>query len=634
MKISRLFIRLLTFICLVISSHTLNAQLNATTIGDAVDIGGNCFIITPDELWQSGGVWYNNPIDFDEDFTIYYQNNFGINDANGADGMALVFKTTQNPIIGGEGGGVGYEGINESLIVEFDTFTNPENGDLPSDHISIMRNGVPNHNASNNLAGPIQASVISPNIEDGADHEIKIQWNATAQIFDVYFDCVLRLSLNLDIEANIFNGDETVYFGFVGSTGGFSNLHQVCFNSITFVENLLFEDQTICVGDNYDIDATVPSGVSYSWSPIAGVSDPNIANPTLAPTVTTTYTVTISDTCGETTTEQVTITVEPIDTPVFDAIPTICQGDMLAPLPTTSNNGITGAWSPIINNQATTTYTFTPDNQCSPEVTLEVVVNPTDDSEFSIQATCDGALISSLNQPGGTFSFNPVPTDGAVIDATTGTVTNGIPDTTYTVRYTTNGICPSFGELSFTVFPEEDPSFELIPTCDGATVNILGDAGGTFAFDVDPMDGAVIDVNSGTVTNAVSGSSYSVSYTTNIGFCPETEVNTFTVEITNDPGFTMLATCDGGVVDTFVTAGGVYSFNPLPVDGALIDAATGTVTNASPSATYTIEYTFDGPCPSSSLVDLTVLDEDDSTFSIVPTCEGGFVDMVVTPGGI
>ncbi len=46
-------------------------------------------------------------------------------------------------------------------------------------------------------------------------------------------------------------------------------------------------------------------------------------------------------------------------------------------MPTTSNNGITGTWSPALNNSATTTYTFTPDTgQCANNITMQIVVNP------------------------------------------------------------------------------------------------------------------------------------------------------------------------------------------------------------------------------------------------------------------
>jgi hypothetical protein len=46
-------------------------------------------------------------------------------------------------------------------------------------------------------------------------------------------------------------------------------------------------------------------------------------------------------------------------TPIFTPVAPVCSGGLIL-LPTTSNNGITGSWSPSINNQATTTYTFTP----------------------------------------------------------------------------------------------------------------------------------------------------------------------------------------------------------------------------------------------------------------------------------
>lgn len=190
------------------------AQLNASLIGDAIDQGGNCFIITQDVLNQAGGVWYDNPIDFDDDFTIYYQNNFGSN-ANGADGMALVFKGNAVPEIGNAGGGVGYEGIIPSLVVEFDTFTNGVNGDPFFDHIGIQTGGNPNHNNPLfNLAGPVQANISSINIANGVAYSIKIDWVAATQTFEVFFDCELRLSLNYDIKTDIFSGDNSVFFWF------------------------------------------------------------------------------------------------------------------------------------------------------------------------------------------------------------------------------------------------------------------------------------------------------------------------------------------------------------------------------------------------------------------------------------
>jgi gliding motility-associated-like protein len=443
-------------------SPVVRAQLNATIIGDAINQGNNCYTITQNLEFQSGGVWYDNPIDFDEDFTILYQNNFGSLDANGADGMALVFKRTATPQLGNAGGGLAYEGISPSLVIEFDTFQNGDLGDPAFDHISIMRNGNPNHNnGASNLSGPIQASATSVNIEDGDTHEIKIEWIAATNRLNVYFDCVLRLTLNQDVKTTIFSGDDSVFFGFVGSTGGFTNIHEVCFNSISFVDNLQLQDEFICLGSSMTVDASIPSGSTYSWSPTTGISNPNIPNPVFSPTVTTTYTVTISDVCGDTTVEEFTLSVLPVEDPVFNPIAAICAGDALAPLPTTSLNGITGSWSPNLNNTQTTTYTFTPDNPCATTTTLEVVVNPLRIPTFNaVDAICEGDMLAPLP----TISNNG-------IEGTWSPPLNNTATTTYTFTPNDTSLCEQQTSLEIVVIPLVVPEFNPIaPICEGDTI--------------------------------------------------------------------------------------------------------------------------------------------------------------------
>ena len=74
------------------------------------------------------------------------------------------------------------------------------------------------------------------------------------------------------------------------------------------------------------------------------------------------------------------ITVNPSITPTFTQVDPICNGDVLGELPTISNNGITGTWSPAIDNTLTTTYTFAPDTTQQIKLcvnqTMEITVNP------------------------------------------------------------------------------------------------------------------------------------------------------------------------------------------------------------------------------------------------------------------
>ena len=113
-------------------------------------------------------------------------------------------------------------------------------------------------------------------------------------------------------------------------------------------------------------DASI-EGITGTWSPDA-IST--------AAAGTVTYVFTPNDPAQCAVQATIDITVNPEMAPIFDPIAPICAGDALSPLPTVSNEGVTGSWSPDLNNTETTTYTFTPSaGQCATPVTLIIVVN-------------------------------------------------------------------------------------------------------------------------------------------------------------------------------------------------------------------------------------------------------------------
>uniref|UniRef100_UPI003009C738 PKD domain-containing protein n=1 Tax=Mesoflavibacter sp. CH_XMU1422-2 TaxID=3107770 RepID=UPI003009C738 len=183
----------------------------------------------------------------------------------------------------------------------------------------------------------------------------------------------------------------------------------------------------------------------------------------------------------------------------------------------------------------------------------------------------------------------------------------GGPNEPIYVRIEASGDATCYSATAMPLFnlivnANDDSSFTATPTCDGAVMSNVVTPGGTFAL---TTTGAMIDSATGTVTGAASGSTHTVTYTTT-GTCPTTTTVNFTVLTTDDPTFTMQPTCDGAVVDSSVSSGGTYAFNPLPGDGALIDSGTGTITNGTSGATYTVEHTTSGVCPASTTVDVTV----------------------------
>lgn len=261
-----------------------------------------------------------------------------------------------------------------------------------------------------------------------------------------------------------------------------------------------------------------------------------------------------------------------------------------------------------------------------------ITVTPNADASFTLNANCTGATATINGTTGGTFAFDPDLGDGALINSSTGTITNGISGTTYTVTYTISGMCGDSSTENVTILPAENASFNLNASCTGATTTINGTIGGTFAFDPDLGDGAAIDSNTGTISNGVPGTTYTVRYTTP-GTCADTSTQTVMILLNDDASFSLTATCTGATATINGTTGGTFSFDPNPNDEAAIDSNTGTISNGVPGATYTVRYTTSGSCSNTNTEMVTVLPSDDASFSLTPNCNGATATINGTVGG-
>lgn len=202
-------------------------------------------------------------------------------------------------------------------------------------------------------------------------------------------------------------------------------------------------------------------GYTYSWTPTAYLNDPNIPNPVATPPTTTVYTVTVTDTVNNCiTTDQVTITVN-TTTPSFTNPGPLCQGTAFT-LPNSSNEGITGTWSPAVNNNSTTTYSFTPDGgQCAPGIQMTVVINP--------------AAIPEFNNPGpicaGTVYTLPATSNNGVTGTWSPAIDN-TQSTTYTFTPGNPG-CASSVTMTVVVNNQVIPAFTNPgPLCSGASFTL------------------------------------------------------------------------------------------------------------------------------------------------------------------
>jgi len=202
--------------------------------------------------------------------------------------------------------------------------------------------------------------------------------------------------------------------------------------------------------------STINALPTQSTNTITGTWSPALTN-----TQTTTYTFTpTSGSCALTNT--MTVVVTPRTTPTFNELSPKCAGSTISNLPQTSLNGIVGTWSPSINNQQTTTYTFTPNsNMCSFGVTATQIVNPVLSPLFSqIAPICSGQSFSlpTTSENGISGSWSPA--------------LNNTSTTTYTFTPSA-GICANSIEMTVVVNPIITPVFEQVSSiCEGSSFEL------------------------------------------------------------------------------------------------------------------------------------------------------------------
>ena len=204
----------------------------------------------------------------------------------------------------------------------------------------------------------------------------------------------------------------------------------------------------ICRGGTFTLPTTSINNIPGTWSPA-------INN-----TATTTYTFTPnSGQCANTATMMVTID-QPV-TPIFTQVAQICSGGTFS-LPTTSNNNISGIWSPANNNTSTTTYTFTPNSgQCASTASMTVAVGPPATPTFTqVAQICSG----------GTFTLPT--TSNNNFTGTWSPAINNTSTTTYT--FTPNvGQCATTTTMTVSVESPVTPTFtQVAQTCSGGTFSL------------------------------------------------------------------------------------------------------------------------------------------------------------------
>jgi gliding motility-associated-like protein len=387
-------------------------------------------------------------------------------------------------------------------------------------------------------------------------------------------------------------------------------------------------DQSICDGGSVQIGGSpTASGnatsYAYQWSPVNGIDDASISNPTTNTTITTVYTVTVIDSNGCELSDDVRIgvSVPPIvdaglDRAICEGTTTTLGGNPTATSSQTSN--FTYLWlpfedlddnnisNPIAATTITTTYflTVTDEFGCtaSDDVTVSVTnvlyVDAGDD-----QLICDGTSIQLGGNPtatGNATSYSYLWNNSQDLDAND--ISNPIATpsgtTTYTLTVTDSNGCVGTDDIliSVTYFLYVDAGDDQ-SICDGGTAQIGGnptaDGNATsYVYQWSPTDGLDDATISNPTTNTTVTTAYSLTVSDSNG-CELTDEVTVGVSVppTVDAGNDR-AICEG----TTTVLGG----NPTALSGTTTvftylwsnapDLDDATVSNPVASTTITTAY--------------------------------------------
>lgn len=453
------FLLIVAATCVTPFSSIAQYQIN----GSATQTSCNCYQLTPAQGGQGGSVWNVNLFDLSNSFDFTFDVFLGCDDG-GADGLAFVLQSL-SVNAGTAGGGIGYEGINPSIAVELDNYQN--NNEPAFDHMSIQRNGDVSHVGPNILAGPVQISATTGNIEDCAWHQLNVVWDATTNTLTVYFDGVLRLSYTGDIINTIFGGNPNVYWGFTAATGGANNQHQFC-NALNPAFIITSPQQCLGLPVDFESASAVATGqiTAFDWDFGDGTTGSGgQVSHTYSTSGTFDVELTISsEGCTETSTTQVTI--NPLPTFSLGVDQAICNGESYQITATGLMGGETILWSPtagldnpgvsnpIATPTTTTTYTLgvVDANSCPFSDDIEITINPLPVADAGPdQAICNQAVTNMAALGGVQYSWNPT-TDLA--DGTSATTQAGPTATTnYTVTVTDANGCQDTDDMTISVNP-------------------------------------------------------------------------------------------------------------------------------------------------------------------------------------
>jgi hypothetical protein len=219
----------------VISYGDFSSTAGLTVVGSAGTVNtadGTVMRLTPDQGSRSGAFYSTNSLQLGSNATFSTSFQFRMTHAGGtpADGLAFVLAASPTGL-GSSGQGMGYQGVNHSFAIEFDTYDNGFYDSYSNNHVAVSANGSfitstpvfpygQNYcfgNAAGCMAnGDLWTVTVG---YDGA--------NLSVNLLDPASGTTFAALQNYQVDIASILGTNQAYAGFTAATGALSENHDI-----------------------------------------------------------------------------------------------------------------------------------------------------------------------------------------------------------------------------------------------------------------------------------------------------------------------------------------------------------------------------------------------------------------------
>jgi LysM repeat protein len=490
-------------------------------------VTGGILNLTDGGLGENRTAWFTTKVpvqSFITDFTFQQLNAT-------ADGMTFAIQGNNIWSLGDAGGGLGYQGIANSVAVKFDLYSNAGEG---SDSTGLYTNGAAPTVPSVNL------STTAINLHSGDvmhAHMVYDGTNLTMTLTDSVTGGTVTEVFPVNIPSMV--GGNTAYVGFTGGTG-----------SITATQNVLSWTYVSPAGNAVAIPTFSLADGSYASPQTVTIGDATsgatiyyTTNGTTPTNSSTKYTSAITVSATETL-EAIAVETGYTNSPVATAAYTFALAVLPAPTFSPAGGAYSAAQSVSISDAtsgATIYYTtngimsttlstkYTSAITVSASEALEAIAVETGYTNSTVASATYTIASAALPTP----TFSPVGgTYSAAQSVTISDATSGA-----TIYYTTNGTMPTTSSTKYmsAITVSATETLEAIAVETGYTNSSIASAAYTIVSTVlpaptfSPVGGTFSAAQSVTISDATSGAT--IYYTTN-GITPTPSSTEYTSAIT------------------------------------------------------------------------------------------------------